>query len=96
LSFSFEKGAEAFDLPFDSATELQIKVHRVSPLRRIIHFRSKSGGEKRSVQVHAEITQATNERVSNICLSEMTVDPLLHREMQLPSKVYKESAYKQG
>ena len=26
----------------------------------------------------------------------MTVDPILHREMQLPQKVYKESAYKQG
>lgn len=47
-SFSFEKGDEAFGLPFDSATgtELQGKVKK-SPLRRIIHFRSNSGGEKR-------------------------------------------------
>ena len=45
-SFLFEKGAEAFGRPFDSVTELQGKVQRVSPLRRIIHFRSK-GGEKK-------------------------------------------------
>jgi len=45
---SFEKGAEAFGLPFDSATELQQgKEQRVSPPQRIIHSRSKSGGEKR-------------------------------------------------
>ena len=47
-----------------------------------------------NVQVHADITQATNELVSLSLLLEMTVDPLLHREMQLSSNVYKKSAYR--
>jgi len=60
-----------------------------------LHFRESSILEAKvverneNVQVHAEITQSTNELVSDIYFSEMTVDPLLHREMQLPSQVYK-------
>ena len=45
-------------------------------------------GRSEHVQVDVEIRQATNELESDLCFSEMTVDPLLHREMQLPSKVY--------
>ena len=89
---------ETRKVPRRLAFRLTVLLSIKAKYKESLHFGGSSilEGRNENVEVHAGITQATNELVSDICFSEMTVDPLLHRERQLPPKVYKESAYKQG
>jgi len=98
-SFSFGKGAEAFGLPFDRVTDYE---SFKAKYKESVYFGKPSILEAQvvdrgqNVQVHTEITKATNELISEICFSELIPDPLLSHEIRLPVKDYTGSLYKQG
>jgi 2-succinyl-5-enolpyruvyl-6-hydroxy-3-cyclohexene-1-carboxylate synthase len=98
-SFSFGKGAEAFGLPFNRVTDYE---SFKAKYKESFHFGKPSILEAqvvdrgKNVQVHAEITKATNELITDICFSNLIPDPLLSHKIRLPLKDYTGSLYKQG
>jgi 2-succinyl-6-hydroxy-2,4-cyclohexadiene-1-carboxylate synthase len=91
-SFSFGKGAEAFGLAYSTASDYRIFKEMYKELIGSDDpsvLEAKVVSRDQNVQVHTEITRATNSFLDNLGLFEELNDLVLYHEVNLPAKIYK-------
>lgn len=97
-SFSFGKGAEAFGLPFDDASDygsFKAKYKQFLSLAEPSILEARVVDRNQNVQVHAAITKLTNELIGNIIESQQE-DIMLTHKSELPAKVYETEELQQN
>jgi 2-succinyl-5-enolpyruvyl-6-hydroxy-3-cyclohexene-1-carboxylate synthase/pimeloyl-ACP methyl ester carboxylesterase/uncharacterized membrane protein/O-succinylbenzoate synthase len=91
-SFSFGKGAEAFGLAYSTASDYRTfkKMYKdiISSDDPYV-LEAKVVNRDQNVQVHTEITRATNDFLDNFGLFQEFNDVVLYQKINLPTKFYK-------